>query len=164
MQKNYRFSKKQESIVLITVGVQIWRQNLILARSTLHMGVKAPHPHSSPHIKTKVRWLRMTVEKNPTLIAFFKLLLGDVKVDILWIFWTFFGGFLDVPPLPPNHWPPHFFRNERCWGGTYIKQVLVRSRLWFLSFQFANIFVVAESTHNNTPNPSIFSSWRIKIC
>ena len=25
MQKNYRFSKKQEGMVLITVGVQIWR-------------------------------------------------------------------------------------------------------------------------------------------
>ena len=34
----------------------------------------------SLHIKIKVR---MTVEKNPALIAFFKLLLGDVKVDIL---------------------------------------------------------------------------------
>ena len=94
--------------------------------------------------------------KNPALISFFKLLLGDVKVDILWIFWAFFGGFLDAPPPPPNHWRPHFFGNERCWGGTYIRQVSFKSGLWFLSFQFANIFVAAESRHNNTPNPSLF--------
>ena len=37
MQKNDRFSKKQEGTVLIKVGVQIWRYNLILAKSTPRM-------------------------------------------------------------------------------------------------------------------------------
>ena len=47
-------------------------------------------PPPSPNIKTKVRWLRMTVEKNPALIAFFKLFLGDLKST----FCEFSGHFL----------------------------------------------------------------------
>ena len=42
-------------------------------------------------------------KKNPTFIAFFKLILFDVKVEILLISWVFFHGFVCTPstPLPP---------------------------------------------------------------
>ena len=37
------------------------------------------------------------IKKIPTFIAFFKLLLGHVKVEIMLKFMVFFGSFLDAP-------------------------------------------------------------------
>ena len=40
-------------------------------------------------------------KKTPRFIAFFKLFLFDVKVEILLISWHFFLAFCIHPPLPP---------------------------------------------------------------
>ena len=40
-------------------------------------------------------------KKNPTFIAFFKLFLLDVKVEILLNCMAFFHGFLYTPSTPP---------------------------------------------------------------
>ena len=44
-------------------------------------------------------------KKTPSLIAFFKLFLFDVKVEIMLISWHFFMALCMHPPLPPPH--PH---------------------------------------------------------
>ena len=44
-------------------------------------------------------------KKNPTFIAFFKLFLFDVKVEILFNSWHFFMAFCIHPP-PPSPLPP----------------------------------------------------------
>ena len=59
MQKNYRFSKKQEGTVLNTVGVQI------LTRSPPPYGGLTPL-FLKLH-EAKVRWLWMAVKKYPSL-------------------------------------------------------------------------------------------------
>ena len=40
-------------------------------------------------------------KKNLTFIAFFKLFLFDVKVEIMLISWHFFMAFCILPPVPP---------------------------------------------------------------
>ena len=40
-------------------------------------------------------------KKNPTFIAFFKLLLGHVKAEIMLISWNFFMAFCIHPAAPP---------------------------------------------------------------
>ena len=104
----------------------------------------------------------MTVKKNPALIAFFKLLLGNVKVDILWIFWEFFWEFwmrplqrpiidvlifLEMKGVEVVHISGKFHLNLACGS-------------WVFSMQ---MFLAVESRHNNNPNLSLFPSWRIKI-
>ena len=113
MQKNYRFSKNLEGTVLI-VGIQIWRYNLIIARTLRSpppcMGGGGLTPSSfSSCISAKVRWLWIAVKKSPYLaLAFSKLVLDDVKVEILLISWHFVVIFW-LWPQPPIHWHPHFF-------------------------------------------------------
>ena len=41
-------------------------------------------------------------------------------------------------------------------------QISFKSGWWFLSFQFANIFVTAESRHNNTP-AELELNWKPKF-
>ena len=63
-------------------------------------------------------------KKNPTFIVFFKLLLFDVKVEIMLISWHFFMAFCIQPPLfpappaPPPDCHPNFPATGRCLGGT----------------------------------------------
>ena len=40
-------------------------------------------------------------KKNPSFIAFFKLFLFDLKVEIMLISWHFFMAFCIQTPLPP---------------------------------------------------------------
>ena len=44
-------------------------------------------------------------KKTPSLIAFFKLFLFDVKVEIMLISWHFFMALCMHPPLPPHPHP-----------------------------------------------------------
>ena len=63
---------------------------------------------------------------NPSFIAFFKLFLFDLKVEIMLISWHFFMALCIHPPLlppPPLKCHPHFPANGRCRGGTYLGQV-----------------------------------------
>ena len=41
------------------------------------------------------------MKKIPTFIAFFKLLLGHVKVELILILWYFFGAFFGCAPTRP---------------------------------------------------------------
>ena len=45
-------------------------------------------------------------KKTPSFIAFFKLFLFDVKVEILLNSWDFLMAFCIHPPLPPPFRPP----------------------------------------------------------
>ena len=45
-------------------------------------------------------------KKNPTVIAFFKLFLHDVKLEVLLILRHFFGSFLDAPLTRPFIFTP----------------------------------------------------------
>ena len=49
-------------------------------------------------------------KENRSLIAFFKLFLRDVKVEVLLISRHFFGGFLDAPPTRPFIATPVFMQ------------------------------------------------------
>ena len=51
-------------------------------------------------VRSKAKWFRMTVKKR-RFIAFFKLFLFDVKVEILLNSWDFLMAFCIHPPLPP---------------------------------------------------------------
>ena len=61
MQKNYRFSKKQEGTVLITVRVQFDSNKKHPPSREL------TPPPSSSYMNAKVRWLWMVVKKSPSL-------------------------------------------------------------------------------------------------
>ena len=56
---------------------------------------------------------------------------------------AFFGSFLDAPRACPLIAMPIFL--EMVGGGMNLGQVSFTSDLWFLSFQFANVFVPQES-------------------
>ena len=61
-------------------------------------------------------------------IVFCKLLLGDVKVQILLIL-CFFFGFFGCPTLPHIHLQPHFLVHETYSGGIHVGQVSFMSHL-----------------------------------
>ena len=106
MQKNNRFSKKREGTVFLTVGVQIWRQNLILARSTPPLW-SVKFPSSSIYVNARVRSLWMAVKITFSL-ALSELVLDNAKVEILLIS----GRFLVVllkRPLPSHLLTPACF-------------------------------------------------------
>ena len=85
------------------------------------------------------------IKKIPTFIAFCKLLLGDVEVEILLILCRFSVVFW--ARLPPTiHLHPHVLVFERYSEGTFLGEGSFMSHLWFLSFQISNDFVAAEST------------------
>ena len=95
MQKNHRISIKQEGTVFTTVGVQIWRWNFVLAKSTPVWRVKSP-----------LSQIMKTLELDGYGWQWKNLLL----FSIIWIgfrwckscdssnFMAFFGDFLDAPP------------------------------------------------------------------
>ena len=90
---------------MISVGVQIWRYNLILARRTPCMGWGLTPP-TSIYTNIKVRWLWMAMN-NPYPLAFSKLVL-NVKVKFLLISWHFLVVFWLCTPHLPIHWNPYF--------------------------------------------------------
>ena len=67
-------------------------------------------------------------KKIPALIAFCKLFLGNVKVEILLISQHLLTVFR-MHPLLASDLHPHFLVNERYLGGTYLDQVLLMSDL-----------------------------------
>ena len=139
------FSKNQADRVLITVGVQIWRYNLIIVRST---PVQYPTVNT-PSLPENLSTLKLDVYgwqwKNPISLVFSKLVLDSVKVKILLISWHFLE-FFSLRPDPPIHWHPYFLVYQRCSGGAYLGQVSFTSDLQFTSFEISNVFIAAEST------------------
>ena len=135
MRKRYRFCKKQEGTVLIKVGVQIWRYNLILARSTPfpYGGRGGLTPPFSNYINAEVRWLWMAMKIS---LAFSKLVL-DVKVKFLLISRHFLVVFW-LRPLPR---PAHF-----CYiQGIQLVRIWAKFHLSLIcSFEISNVFIPAE--------------------
>ena len=73
------------------------------------------------------------IKKIPTFIAFFKLLLGHVKVEIMLKFMVFFGSFLDAPTQSLTS---SFFDKKKVlrW---YISQPSL-IYVWFAIWQFSS--------------------------
>ena len=97
-------------------------------KKTIFHYSRSPPPTWAVHIPvflysiSNSQMIKDYIKKIPTFIAFFKLLLGHVKVKIKLISWCFLVIFW-MRPHPPIDSHPHFLAKERYWGGTYLGQV-----------------------------------------
>ena len=99
------------------------------------------HPSPIYSIRAKAKLLRIT--KIPTLIAFYKVLLGYVKVEILLISWHFLV-FLCIRPWPA-HWLTFLFFSKRKVLRWYISEPSL-IYVWFADRKFSK-FKYFHSSH-----------------
>ena len=107
-------------------------------------------------------------KKNPSFIAFFKLLLGRVKAEIMLISWHFFMAFCIHPPLPfpsAHSLPPSFWCKWEVFRWyisrpSFIYMGYVILEFWYLICSFSSKKVLFQAAsgwlfEHNPPNSGL---------
>ena len=118
-------------------------------------GRLVPHSSLCPFLRVKANCLGWQW-KNPSFIAFSKLFLFHVKVEILLNSWHFFMAFLytlhsPLKPLPPSlNCHPHFYCQWKVlrWhisGPSFIYKGHVFLEFWYLKCSFSSKKVLFQA-------------------